>query len=35
MNQDLEVLKHDDIREVTLSSRVDEPGSWPAVINRP
>jgi asparaginyl-tRNA synthetase len=29
------VLKHDDIRDVTLISRVDESPSWPPAVSRP
>lgn len=29
------VLKHDDIRDIPLVSRVDEPGSWPVAVDRP
>ena len=29
------VLKHDDIRDIPLVSRVDEPERWPASIDRP
>jgi aspartyl/asparaginyl-tRNA synthetase len=29
------VLKHDDIRDMPLISRTDEPKSWPASVTRP